>query len=305
MTKQITVAAAMISRLGFSRKEAANAWGVREDTVKKWCSGKMAMPSEIEFKLRSQVQAWETTCRHIGQMYDEMFDGEPEIYFSFPDENMRKRVLLPESDGFLLNTLASVMANMESVQGMDVIPSEEVETSEVANIEEMAFNWLYSLDENSERLGYFGLYDTTIGAGEAILKVIRDLLESDPSRLSVSKEDLGWVISRHVDLSEDGLLIDDIEDTNNYAGLILFVTRLGEKGKFNFAYEGRAVVQVQDENGNRNDVGLVLPGKEWGGDTLALNLAVADILNDVFESTDHFEKWANSQIKIKPVLRLV
>lgn len=307
MKKKITVASAMMARLGFSRKEAALTWGVREDTVQKWSSGKMDMPLEIEQKLREQVYAWEQTCRQIAALYDELFADEPEIFFSFPDDEVRTKVLLPQSDGFLLNTLASIMANMDSSQGIFVKTPEEVSASDDPMVAQMAYTWLYNLDEDSERLGYFGLFDTLIGAGSAILNTVKSLLESNPQSLVARYDEGTWSIWRRFEDRHDGdwgVTDKDPMELEN-STFVLVIPTSQEPGPFDFAYESHSTVQLLDKTGQQLNVGLVLPDRDWGGDTLALNEAVADILNQKFGSVEPFLAWARSLPRIGPVLSVV
>ena len=63
--QKVTMASVILRRFGFTNLEAAQFWGLREETVAKWATGETDMPTTMQLTALEQINAWQSYCRHM------------------------------------------------------------------------------------------------------------------------------------------------------------------------------------------------------------------------------------------------
>lgn len=112
-------ATSLISRFGFSQKEAAVFYAVRLDTIKKWMGGKMAMPDELVIESYVKLARLQDFAADVAAQYNAYaadVDGEhiANQYISLPTATQMRRAFMPLSKGFYDNLFADVAARAYS-----------------------------------------------------------------------------------------------------------------------------------------------------------------------------------------------
>lgn len=146
------MAAAIINRFGFSRSEAATFWDVREDTVKKWESGKMEMPTTLELTALEQIKDWQSYCERMAAAYNELFKDEPETFIGVPTPAEAVEYGVPDSQGFIANTVAAICAELayDNHQLVLLTSDDATEKNFFQEAREAAFMWMFNFAELAE-----------------------------------------------------------------------------------------------------------------------------------------------------------
>ncbi len=111
-----TPASSVISRFGFSQKEAAAFYGVRLDTIKKWMSGRMEMPDDLYLASLVKLDQLSDLATFIAERYcDQAVDNETGEhmsgqYISLPTATQLVQGSFPMSKGFFDNFFADIAA---------------------------------------------------------------------------------------------------------------------------------------------------------------------------------------------------
>jgi hypothetical protein len=282
MEKKVTMAAAIINRFGFSRSEAATFWDVREDTVKKWESGKMEMPTTLELTALEQIKDWQGYCERMAVAYNELFKDEPETFIGVPTPTEAKEYGIPESQGFIANTVAAICAELayDNHQLVLLTSTEATDKNFYREAREAAFMWMFNFWELADMrasLSEVGLAVTDF----AVTRLRKDLKSPIAATLSTTgKADRKWSI--RFARAHDAALENADGETDSEADEhfeISFTPYELEK-PFDFQYDDEARVRLAMENGQTLDAGLVTDS--GASDFVALNAAVADMLNELF-----------------------
>lgn len=112
-------ASTLISRFGFSQKEASVFYGVRLDTIKKWISGKMAMPDDLVLESYNKLARLQDFAALVASAYNDLAiedDGEhmAQQYISLPTVTQMRRGFMPVSKGFYESLFADIAAHAYS-----------------------------------------------------------------------------------------------------------------------------------------------------------------------------------------------
>jgi len=282
--QKVTMASVILRRFGFTNREAAQFWGVREETVAKWATGETDMPTTMQLTALEQISIWEGYCRHMAGVYHDVFKEAPEAYIGVLSANNAAAYGVPESDGFISNTIASICAYLgpKNHSLVLVTPEEATREDTLTRIRECAFLWA---------INFVDLLDmgTALGTTELamteflISRLRRDL--SDPVAAMLSTDgktyDRRWTI--HFINTHD-LVADFTNEGEDGVGrheyFEVSFTPLSLDSPFNFYSDDQARVRLVLDNGTTMDVGLAAGDAE--ADFVAMNAAVADMLNEVF-----------------------
>lgn len=276
------MAAAIINRFGFSRSEAAIFWDVREDTVKKWESGKMEMPTALELTALEQIKDWQGYCERMAAAYNELFKDEPETFVGVPTPAEAVEYGIPDSQGFIANTVAAICAELayDNHQLVLLASDDATEKNVYQEAREAAFMWMFNFAELAELRASLSEVDLAV-TDFAVTRLRKDLKAPIAAILSTTgKADRKWSI--RFTRAHDAALENADGETSRTANEhfeISFTPYEPEK-PFDFQYDDEARVRLIMENGQTLDAGLVTDS--GASDFVALNAAVADILNELF-----------------------
>ena len=294
MDKKLTMASAIMKRFGFSRSEAATFWEVREDTVKKWESGKMEMPTTLELTALQQINDWQGWCKRMATAYDALFKEEPETYIAVPMLSEARSFGLPESQGFIANTIASISAELAyETHQIVLLTSEEIaEKNFHQEAREAAMLWVFNFYELVNR--GTALSETEVALTDfAVTRLRKDLHQPLAVMLKTDgHSDRKWSI-RFEKPYDAKLESADGEQDDDVGYFEISFTPYETEKPFDFQYDDEARVRLILEHGQALDAGLVTDN--GASDFVALNVAVADMLNAVFGTPANLKKIYETQ----------
>lgn len=282
--QKVTMASVILRRFGFTNREAAQFWQVREETVANWVTGETDMPTTMQLTALEQISIWESYCRHMAGVYHDIYKEAPEAYIGVLSANDAAAYGVPESDGFISNTIASICAYLgpKNHSLVLVTPEEATREDTLTRMRECAFLWainfvdLFDMDT--------GLSLTELAMTDFLVSRLRQDL-SDPIAAMLSTDgttyDRRWTIhfiNTH-DFVADFTSEDDEGDERHEYFEVSF-TPLSLDSPFDFYSDDQARVRLVLDNGTTMDVGLTAGEAE--GDFVAMNIAVAEMLNEVF-----------------------
>uniref|UniRef100_UPI0025D24483 hypothetical protein n=1 Tax=Roseinatronobacter sp. TaxID=1945755 RepID=UPI0025D24483 len=195
--QKVTMASVILGRFGFTNREAAQFWGVREETVAKWVTGETDMPTTMQLTALEQINAWQSYCRHMAGIYHDIFQEAPEAYIGVLSANDAAAYGVPESDGFISNTIASICAYLAPKhEHLVLITSEEAAREDtLTRLRECALLWAINFVDLFNMETAFGM--TELAMTEFLVSRLRRDL-SDPVAAMLSTDgityDRRWTI---------------------------------------------------------------------------------------------------------------
>jgi len=282
--QKVTMASVILRRFGFTNREAARFWGVREETVAKWVTGETDMPTTMQLTALEQINAWQSYSRHMAGIYHDIFQEAPEAYIGILSANDAAAYGVPESDGFISNTIASICAYLAPKhEHLVLITSEEAAREDtLTRLRECAFLWAINFVDLFNMETAFGM--TELAMTEFLVsRLRRDLGNPVAAMLSTDgiTYDRRWTI--HFINTHDfvaDFANEDGEADERHEYFEVSFTPLSLDSPFDFYSDDQARVRLVLENGTTMDVGLATGDSE--ADFVAMNAAVADMLNEIF-----------------------
>jgi len=303
--QKVTMASVILRRFGFTNREAAQFWQVREETVANWVAGETDMPTTMQLTALEQINAWQSYCRHMAGVYHDIFKEAPEAYIGVLSANDAAAYGVPESDGFISNTIASICAYLgpKNHSLVLVTPEEATREDTLTRMRECAFLWainfvdLFDMDT--------GLSLTELAMTDFLVSRLRqDLSDPIAAMLSTDGEtaDREWVI-RFINTND---LVEDFVqgEEGGIQGLeyfeVSFTPHMPDSA-FDFYSDDEPRVRLVLENDDTLDVGLAV--QDYASDFVALNTAVADMLNELFGTPAKMKAAFEAQSAVEQVER--
>jgi hypothetical protein len=217
-------------------------------------------------------------------IYHDIFQEAPEAYIGVLSANDAAAYGVPESDGFISNTIASICAYLAPKhEHLVLVTSEEAAREDtLTRLRECAFLWAINFVDLFNMETAFGM--TELAMTEFLVSRLRRDL-SDPVAAMLSTDgityDRRWTI--HFINTHDfvaDFANEDGEGDERHEYFEVSFTPLSLDSPFDFYSDDQARVRLVLDNGTTMDVGLATGDAE--ADFVAMNAAVADMLNEVF-----------------------